>query len=519
MSQRTMDELCEELLSKRESARKGGGEKAVARQREKGKLTARERIDMLLDPGTFNEVDEFMHHRCVHFGLEKTVFEGDGVVTGWGLVEGRKVYVFSQDFTVLGGSLGEMHAEKICKILDMALSTGSPVVGINDSGGARIQEAVDSLNGYGKIFFRNTLASGVIPQLSIIAGPSAGGAVYSPALTDYIFMVEGTGIMHITGPAVIKAVTGEEVTSEQIGGSLANNSKSGNAHFTAKSEEECFAQVRKLLSYLPQNNLEDAPEKDAEEDPLKEDMELRNIVPVNPNKSYDVREVIRRVVDGADFFEVQPLWAKNIVIGYARLGGKVIGIIANQAAHLAGCLDIDASDKASRFIRHCDAFNIPIVTFVDVPGYLPGTAQEFGGIIRHGAKMLYAYSEATVPLITLVLRKAYGGAYLGMCSKALGADMVLAWPQAEIAVMGAEGAANIVFRREIEAAEDSVATRTKKIEEYREAFANPYVAAERGFVDRVILPETTRGEIWRAIIASENRRDLRPRRKHGVMPH
>lgn len=519
MSQRTMDELCEELLSKRESARKGGGEKAVARQREKGKLTARERIDMLLDPGTFNEVDEFMHHRCVHFGLEKTVFEGDGVVTGWGLVEGRKVYVFSQDFTVLGGSLGEMHAEKICKILDMALSTGSPVVGINDSGGARIQEAVDSLNGYGKIFFRNTLASGVIPQLSIIAGPSAGGAVYSPALTDYIFMVEGTGIMHITGPAVIKAVTGEEVTSEQIGGSLANNSKSGNAHFTAKSEEECFAQVRKLLSYLPQNNLEDAPEKDAGEDPLKEDMELRNIVPVNPNKSYDVREVIRRVVDGADFFEVQPLWAKNIVIGYARLGGKVIGIIANQAAHLAGCLDIDASDKASRFIRHCDAFNIPIVTFVDVPGYLPGTAQEFGGIIRHGAKMLYAYSEATVPLITLVLRKAYGGAYLGMCSKALGADMVLAWPQAEIAVMGAEGAANIVFRREIEAAEDSVATRTKKIEEYREAFANPYVAAERGFVDRVILPETTRGEIWRAIIASENRRDLRPRRKHGVMPH
>jgi len=519
MSQRTMDELCEELLSKRESARKGGGEKAVARQREKGKLTARERIDMLLDPGTFNEVDEFMHHRCVHFGLEKTVFEGDGVVTGWGLVEGRKVYVFSQDFTVLGGSLGEMHAEKICKILDMALSTGSPVVGINDSGGARIQEAVDSLNGYGKIFFRNTLASGVIPQLSIIAGPSAGGAVYSPALTDYIFMVEGTGIMHITGPAVIKAVTGEEVTSEQIGGSLANNSKSGNAHFTAKSEEECFAQVRKLLSYLPQNNLEDAPEKDAGEDPLKEDMELRNIVPVNPNKSYDVREVIRRVIDGADFFEVQPLWAKNIVIGYARLGGKVIGIIANQAAHLAGCLDIDASDKASRFIRHCDAFNIPIVTFVDVPGYLPGTAQEFGGIIRHGAKMLYAYSEATVPLITLVLRKAYGGAYLGMCSKALGADMVLAWPQAEIAVMGAEGAANIVFRREIEAAEDSVATRTKKIEEYREAFANPYVAAERGFVDRVILPETTRGEIWRAIIASENRRDLRPRRKHGVMPH
>ena len=519
MSQRTMDELCEELLAKRESARQGGGEKAVARQKEKGKLTARERIELLLDPGTFNEVDEFVHHRCVHFGLDKTVFEGDGVVTGWGLVEGRKVYVFSQDFTVLGGSLGEMHAEKICKIQDMALSTGSPVVGINDSGGARIQEAVDSLNGYGKIFFRNTLASGVIPQLSVIAGPSAGGAVYSPALTDYIFMVEGTGIMHITGPAVIKAVTGEEVTSEQIGGSLANNSKSGNAHFTAKTEVDCFAQVRKLLGYLPQNNLEDAPDKESGDDPMREDMELREIVPVNPNKGYDVREVIRRVVDGADFFEVQSLWARNIVVGYARLGGKVIGIIANQAAHLAGCLDIDASDKASRFIRHCDAFNIPIVTFVDVPGYLPGAAQEFGGIIRHGAKMLYAYSEATVPLITVVLRKAYGGAYLGMCSKALGADMVIAWPQAEIAVMGAEGAANIVFRREIEAAEDSAATRTRKIEEYRDAFANPYVAAERGFVDRVVLPEATRGEIWRALIASENRRDLRPRRKHGVMPH
>ena len=519
MSQRTIEELCEELLLKREKAQHGGGEKAVAKQREKGKGTARERIEKLLDPGTFIEVDEFVRHRCVNFGLEKTVFDGDGVIIGWGLVEGRKVYVYSQDFTVLGGSLGEMHAAKICKIMDMAMSTGCPVIGINDSGGARIQEAVDSLNGYGAIFSRNTIASGVIPQLSVIAGPTAGGAVYSPALTDYIFMVEGTGIMHITGPAVIKAVTGEEVTSEQIGGSMANNSKSGNAHFSAKSEDECIAQVRKLLSYLPQNNLEEAPEKETGDDPLREDAELRNIVPVNPNKGYDVREVIRRVVDESDFFEVQPLWAKNILTGYARLGGKVIGIIANQANHLAGCLDIDASDKASRFIRHCDAFNIPVVTFVDVPGYLPGTAQEFGGIIRHGAKMLYAYSEATVPLITVVLRKAYGGAYLGMCSKALGADIVLAWPQAEIAVMGAEGAANIVFRREIEAAEDSVATRTRKIEEYREAFANPYVAAERGLVDRVILPEATRGEIWRALVGAESKRDLRPRRKHGVMPH
>ena len=519
MSHRSIDELCEDLLSKREKARLGGGEKAIAKQREKGKGTARERIERLVDPGTFVEVDEFVRHRCVNFGLEKTKFDGDGVIIGWGLVDGRKVCVYSQDFTVLGGSLGEMHAAKICKIMDMAMSTGCPVVGINDSGGARIQEAVDSLDGYGAIFFRNTVASGVVPQISIIAGPTAGGAVYSPALTDYIFMVEGTGIMHITGPAVIKAVTGEEVTSEQIGGSITNNSKSGNAHFNAKSEEECFAQVRKLLGYLPQNNLEEAPECDSGDDPLREDIDLRNIVPVNPNKAYDVREVIRRVVDGGDFFEVQPLWARNILTGYARIGGKAIGIIANQANYLAGCLDIDASDKASRFIRHCDAFNVPVVTFVDVPGYLPGTAQEFGGIIRHGAKMLYAYSEATVPLVTVVLRKAYGGAYLGMCSKALGADAVLAWPQAEIAVMGAEGAANIVFRREIEASEDSVVTRTRKIEEYREAFANPYVAAERGLVDRVILPEATRSEIWNALLGAENKRDLRPRRKHGVMPH
>jgi acetyl-CoA carboxylase carboxyltransferase component len=519
MSQRSIDELCEELLVKREGARSGGGEKAVSKQKEKGKGTARERIEMLLDAGTFIEVDEFVRHRCVNFGLEKTKYDGDGVVTGWGLVDGRKVYVYSQDFTVLGGSLGEMHAAKICKVMDLALSTGCPIVGINDSGGARIQEAVDSLDGYGNIFYRNTVSSGVIPQLSVIMGPTAGGAVYSPALTDFIFMVEGTGVMHITGPAVIKAVTGEEVTSEELGGSTANNSKSGNAHFSAKSEEECFAQVRKLLGYLPQNNLDEAPERDAGDDPLREDMELRSVVPVNPNKGYDAREVLKRVLDGGDFFEVQPLWAKNILTGYGRIGGKVVGIISNQANYLAGCLDIDASDKASRFIRHCDAFNIPIVTFVDVPGYLPGTAQEFGGIIRHGAKMLYAYSEATVPLVTVVLRKAYGGAYLGMCSKATGADMVLAWPQAEIAVMGAEGAANIVFRREIESAEDGVAVRTRKIEEYREAFANPYVAAERGLVDRVVLPESTRREIWQALVGIESKRDLRPARKHGVMPH
>jgi len=392
-------------------------------------------------------------------------------------------------------------------------------VGINDSGGARIQEAVDSLNGYGAIFYRNTISSGVVPQLSVITGPTAGGAVYSPALTDYIFMVEGTGIMHITGPAVIKAVTGEEVSSEELGGSMTHNTKSGNAHFTAKTEDECFAQVRKLLGYLPLNNLEGAPVKESGDDPLREDLQLRTIVPTNPNKGYDMRDVLRRVLDDGDFFEVQELWARNILTGYGRVGGRVVGIIANQANYLAGCLDINASDKASRFIRHCDAFNIPIVTFVDVPGYLPGTEQEFGGIIRHGAKMLYAYSEATVPLVTVVVRKAYGGAYLGMCSKALGADVVLAWPQAEIAVMGAEGAANIVFRREIEASEDGTATRSRKIEEYREAFATPYVAAERGLVDRVILPEATRGEIWKALVGNETKRSLRPKRKHSVMPH
>jgi len=403
--------------------------------------------------------------------------------------------------------------------MDLALSTGCPVVGINDSGGARIQEAVDSLNGYGDIFYRNTISSGVVPQLSVITGPTAGGAVYSPALTDYIFMVEGTGIMHITGPAVIKAVTGEEVSSEELGGSMTHNTKSGNAHFTAKTEDECFAQVRRLLGYLPLNNLEGAPVKESGDDPLREDLQLRTIVPTNPNKGYDMRDVLRRVLDDGDFFEVQELWARNILTGYGRVGGRVVGIIANQANYLAGCLDINASDKASRFIRHCDAFNIPIVTFVDVPGYLPGTEQEFGGIIRHGAKMLYAYSEATVPLVTVVVRKAYGGAYLGMCSKALGADVVLAWPQAEIAVMGAEGAANIVFRREIEASEDGTATRSRKIEEYREAFATPYVAAERGLVDRVILPEATRGEIWKALVGNETKRSLRPKRKHSVMPH
>jgi len=518
MSERAIEELCEELLRRRETASQGGGAKAVEKHKAKGKLTARERIDLLMDEGSFVEIDEFVEHRCTNFGMGDKVYPGDGVVTGWGTVEGRRVFVFSQDFTVLGGSLGEKHAHKIWKVMDLAMKNGCPVVGINDSGGARIQEAVDSLDGYGGIFYRNTIASGVIPQLSVIVGPTAGGAVYSPALTDYIFMVDKIGIMHITGPAVIKAVTGEEVSSESLGGAKTHNQKSGNAHFFATTEEECYRQVRTLLSYLPSNNMEEAPEKDLGDDPMRLDMSLRDIVPTNPNKGYHVHEVLKRVLDGGEFFEVQPMYARNIVVGYGRIGGQVVGIVANQASNMAGCLDIDCSDKASRFIRHCDAFNVPIVTFVDVPGYLPGTSQEWGGIIRHGAKLLYAYSEATVPLITVVLRKSYGGAYLGMCSKALGADVVLAWPQAEIAVMGAEGAANIVFRKEIEKATDQQQMRQQKIEEYREAFANPYQAARRGLVDRVILPEETRREIYLALRSTEGKRESLPPKKHSVMP-
>jgi acetyl-CoA carboxylase carboxyltransferase component len=518
MTERSIEELCEELEARREASQAGGGEKAVEKQKSKGKKTARERIELLLDPGSFVEIDQYVEHRCTDFGMEDKKYPGDGVVTGWGTVDGRVVYLFSQDFTVLGGSLGEQHAKKIWKIMDLALSNGSPVVGINDSGGARIQEAVDSLNGYGGIFYRNTISSGVIPQLSVIAGPTAGGAVYSPALTDYIFMIDKTGIMHITGPSVIKAVTGEEVTSESLGGARSNNTKSGNAHFFAKDEEECFSQVKKLLGYLPSNNMEEPPVHEIGDDPYRLSPRLREIVPTNPNKSYHVHEVLVEVLDGGDFFEVHEQWGTNIVTGYGRIGGQTVGIIANQASKMAGCLDIDCSDKASRFIRHCDAFNVPIVSFVDVPGYLPGTSQEWGGIIRHGAKLLYAYSEATVPLITVVLRKAYGGAYLGMCSKALGADTVLAWPQAEIAVMGAEGAASIVFRRDIEKAEDQQQMRQQKIEEYRKAFANPYQAARRGLVDRVILPEETRREIYLALKSNATKRESLPRKKHSVMP-
>ena len=451
--------------------------------------------------------------------MENKKYLGDGVVTGYGTVGGRIVYVFSQDFTVLGGSLGQMHAAKICKVMDLALRNGCPIVGINDSGGARIQEAVDALDGYGGIFYRNTISSGIIPQMSVIVGPTAGGAVYSPALTDYIFMVDKISIMHITGPAVIKTVTGEEISSEELGGAKTHNSRSGNAHFFAASEQECFQQVRDVLSYLPSNNMGDAP-RVATSDPVsRAEMALRTMVPTDSNKGYDVHSVIKAVVDDGKFVEVQAMWAKNIVIGYASFDGLPVGIVANQASVMAGCLDIDCSDKASRFIRHCDAFNLPIVTFVDVPGYLPGKAQEWGGIIRHGAKMLYAYSEATVPLITVVMRKAYGGAYIGMCSKALGADSVLAWPQSQIAVMGAAGAANIIFRKEIEAAKDPQAERAELISEYEDAFATPYQAASRGYVDKVILPEETRYEVIQALKAHRTKRQALPRKKHGVMPN
>ena len=442
----------------------------------------------------------------------------DGVVTGYATIDGRPVYIYSQDFTVMGGSLGEMHAKKITKIMDMAMKTGCPIIGINDSGGARIQEGIDALSGYGEIFFRNTLASGVVPQISVILGPCAGGAVYSPALTDFVFMVDNISKMFITGPQVIEAATGEKVTADELGGSLAHNKLSGVAHFNASTEDECFNSIRKLLSFLPSNNLEDPPLYDCQDDLNRLVPELNNIIPDNANKAYDVKEVIRLVVDNGDFFEVQPLYATNIVVGFARLGGRAVGIVANQPNQLAGCLDINASDKAARFVRFCDAFNIPLITFTDVPGYLPGVEQEHGGIIRHGAKLLYAYSEATVPKINVILRKAYGGAYIAMSSKHLGADIVMAWPTAEIAVMGPEGAANIIFKKDIENSDNPIETRQQKIDEYRERFANPYVAAARGYVDDIIEPEATRPRLISALQMSESKRENRPPKKHGNLP-
>jgi acetyl-CoA carboxylase carboxyltransferase component len=450
--------------------------------------------------------------------MDKVEAPGEGVVTGYGTIDGRLVYVFAQDFTVIGGSLGEMHAKKICKIMDMAMKMGAPCIGINDSGGARIQEGVDSLSGYGQIFYRNTIASGVIPQISIIVGPAAGGAVYSPAIMDFVFMVKNIGIMHITGPEVIKAVTGEVVSSEQLGGAMTHNIKSGVAHFAAENEEEVYQMVRKLISFISSNNIENPPIVESKDDPNRMEEALLNIVPVDPNKPYEMKDLIRYIVDEGDFFESQFYFATNIITGFARLNGHSIGIIANQPKILAGCLDINASDKASRFIRFCDAFNIPILTFVDVPGFLPGTAQEYGGIIRHGAKLLYAYSEATVPKITLIVRKSYGGAYLAMCSRDLRADQVIAWPTAEIAVMGSQGATNIIFRKEIMKAENPEKVRQEKIEEFKQKFSNPYEAAKRGYVDMVIDPRETRPRLITTLEMLSTKRESRPAKKHGNFP-
>src|SRR5579863_2745571 len=496
----------------------GGGEARLERQHAAGKLTARERIDLLFDPGTFEEVDKLVTHRCRDFGMDSQIVPGDGVVAGHGFVDGRPVFAFAQDFTVFGGSLSETNAAKIVKIMDLAMQLGAPVVGLNDSGGARIQEGVVSLAGYADIFLRNTLASGVVPQISAIMGPCAGGAVYSPAITDFVFMVDHTSYMFVTGPDVIKTVTHEDVTKETLGGAGTHNSVSGVGHFLAADDAECLRMIRELLSYLPQNNREDPPRR-ATTDPINRmDAALDRIVPQESNLPYDIKDVIHRVVDDGEFFEVHEHWARNLVIGFAHLDGRSVGIVANQPAFLAGCLDINSSVKGARFVRFCDAFNIPLLTFEDVPGFLPGTDQEFGGIIRHGAKLLYAYAEATVPKITVITRKAYGGAYCVMGSKHLRTDVNFAYPTAEIAVMGAEGSVNIVYRREIASAADPEAMRKEKIEEFRDRFASPFVAAERGFIDDVIEPHETRPKVIRALRMLANKVDTMPRKKHSNLP-
>lgn len=495
-----------------------GGAKAVAAQRERGKMTARERIEYFFDPGTFRELDIFVKHRGTLFGIDKMDIPADGVVTGYGKVNGRDVFAYSQDFTARAGTLGEMQAKKICKVMDMALKTGKPIVGFNDSGGARIQEGVDALSGYGQIFYRNAIASGVIPQISAIMGPCAGGAVYSPAMTDLVFMVKNTSYMFITGPDVVRSVLGEVITQEELGGAVTHSTKSGVAHFACESDADCIEQIKRLLSFLPDNNMEDAPPAPTQDSRFRTDPSLDSIMPDNSMGPYDMKDIIRSIVDDQDFFEIHENYAGNIIVGFGRLDGRTVGIIANQPKVLAGCLDIDSSDKATRFIRLCDAFNIPMITIPDVPGYLPGKNQEQGGIIRHGAKLLWCYSEATVPKLTLIVRKDYGGSYLAMCSKDLGADMVLAWPTAEIAVMGAEGAANIIFRKEIEGAEDKQAKRREKIEEYRSLLCNPYIAASRGYIDGVILPSETRPRLIDALEVLCTKRQSLPPKKHGNIP-
>ncbi|MFO8111294.1 MAG: carboxyl transferase domain-containing protein [Desulfosalsimonadaceae bacterium] len=507
-----------EMKALKGKIQKMGGEKAIAKQKKDGKLTARERLDLFFDSGTFRELDVFVRHRCVNFGMDKVDIPSDGVITGHGLVDGRPVFAFAQDFTARAGSLGEMHAKKICKVMDLALKSGTPVVGFNDSGGARIQEGVDALYGYGEIFYRNSTSSGVIPQISAIMGPTAGGAVYSPAMTDYVFMVKNTSHMFITGPQVIKSVTGEEISFEDLGGAMTHNEKSGVAHFACESDADAIERIRRLLSFLPSNNVEDPPIIDTGDDPGRIDPALDTLVPVDVNKSYDMKDIIHAIVDNGDFFEPHEHYAKNIIVGFARLNGRSIGIIANQPKFLAGCLDIDASDKATRFIRFCDAFNIPILTFADVPGYLPGSDQEWGGIIRHGAKLLWCYSEATVPKLLVIVRKDYGGAYIAMSSKHLGADMAYAWPTAEIAVMGAEGAANIIHRREIQDADDSAGKRKEKVEEYKKIFSNPYIAANRGYIDDIIVPSETRPRLIESLEILAGKRQALPPKKHGNIP-
>ncbi len=506
------------LREQKQKALLGGGENRIEAQHKKGKLTARERIELLVDEGTFQEVDMLVQHRFSEFGLDKHKYYGDGVVTGHGRIDGRLVFVFSQDFTVLGGSLSEAYGEKICKIMDQAMKVGAPVIGLNDSGGARIQEGVVSLGAYADIFLRNTLASGVIPQISAIMGPCAGGAVYSPAITDFIFMVKNSSFMFVTGPEVVKTVTHEEVTFDELGGAETHATKSGVSHFTAENEMECLKNIRKLLGFIPQNNMEDPPRIESTDDAGRMDNELNTIVPDNPNKPYDMKNIITHLVDENEFFEIHADYAQNIVVGFARLDGRPVGIVANQPAVLAGVLDIDSSIKGARFVRFCDAFNIPIITFVDVPGFLPGTDQEWRGIIKNGAKLLYAFCEATVPKITVITRKAYGGAYDVMSSKHIRGDVNLAWPTAEIAVMGPKGAVEIIFRKEIQAAPDRQKAVDEKIEEYRRRFANPYTAAARGYIDEVIEPQETRPRLIRALAMLENKVDSNPRKKHGNIP-
>jgi len=512
------DERIERLLELRARARLGGGIARIEQQHERGKLTARERLELLLDPGSFVELDAFVTHRSTDFGLADERYLGDGVVTGHGMIDGRLVFVFSQDFTVFGGSLSEAYAEKICKVMDLALKVGAPIVGLNDSGGARIQEGVVSLGGYADIFLRNTLASGVVPQLSVVLGPCAGGAVYSPAITDFTIMVEATSYMFVTGPNVVKAVTHEDVDAERLGGATTHTTRSGVAHLAAPDEARALELAREVLAFLPQNNLSDAPRSEPGDSADRMDAALDAVVPDDPSRPYDMHDVIGPIVDDGAFLEIQPGWAQNIIVGFARLGGQAVGIVAQQPAVLAGALDIDASVKAARFVRTCDAFNVPLLTLVDVPGFLPGVAQEHGGIIRHGAKLLFAYCEATVPKLTVITRKAYGGAYDVMSSKHVRGDMNFAWPTAEIAVMGAEGAVNILYRNEIASADDPAAERARLVAEYQEQFANPYIAAARGYVDDVILPRETRPRLIAALAMLAGKRDTNPRKKHGNIP-